>query len=123
MKKTLVVNGEYFEIVKAYRDFEPTHLYFTLDDCYTSYSVRKKNAFNYWRNWFSELNDSIFNGVISHNCNFFTVGGYLFNAHTEYGDFDIHFHITHAHNYAYFSENDYEKIKQLPRDIKEITVW
>ena len=67
----------------------------SVNDVYGRCSARKQAIWADWLSWFEQNNGWC--GVSSHNCNFFTIQGYVRNFETR----EMYFcYITHAHNYC-----------------------
>ena len=70
-------------------------------DVYTSCSYRKQAIWNFWKRWFIENNGNC--DVCSHNCNFFSIQGYVRDTETR----KMYFcYITHSNNRCILVDND-----------------
>lgn len=88
----LEINGETFEFdTKDICDYNPSHPWTSLYDCYERPSRTKENIYEAWRRWFHELDGELW--VSSYNCNFFTISGYF-----KYNGDTYRAYITASHN-------------------------
>lgn len=83
MKKHMTINGIEFTIEKPLERM-PSSNYYNRDlmDCYERPSIYKKEIWESWLKWASELPGFCQLGVLSYNYSFFTIGGVW---HTEDG--------------------------------------
>lgn len=91
----LEINGEAFELDTKETVQDPVVFYKSVYDVYGRCSDTKKCIWESWANWFRECNSHMY-GVISHNCNFFTISGVVTWEDNEY--FLV---ITASHNRAW----------------------
>ena len=95
--KENILNGKYFEEGKSITKMElPACSYETVDDVYGRPSNSKRTIFNNWLNWF--IANGGYCGVASHNSNFFTIDGLVYDNETKK---QYYCHITPAHNRCY----------------------
>lgn len=95
--KTIEINMENFELGKPMTMMEvPNITRRDVDDVYANPSQRKRAIYNEWFYWF-HANDG-YCGVMSYNCNFFTINGIVTDK--ESGK-RYYCYITYAHNRAY----------------------
>ena len=92
--ETIEINGTNFTLDTKEKAFESGFLSRrTVDDVYTKPSLKKLHIFNEWQNWF--INNDGYCGVASHNCNFFSIEGFVTDKETGKR---YHCFITKAHN-------------------------
>lgn len=95
--KTITINHETFELFKPMTMLDmPVISRRDIDDCYERASQTKRSIYNEWSNWFT--NNDGYCGVMSYNCNFFTINGLVVDKETGKR---YYCYITHAHNRAY----------------------
>ena len=98
MRKTIEIKGVTFEVEKPsqYR-LNPWRGFLNIHECYGRPSSIKVAIYEDWKNWFLNNEDADFSvealGVISYNCNFFTIGAIV-----EYCDKLYNITITRSHN-------------------------
>ena len=106
MQKVVKINCEEFELCKSLNFYDVVNNFkgdgIDLYDCYHKTSIRKKNVYDFWHNWFKSIAPpdaceySFKFGIGSYNVNVFTL-----NALIKYCDKWYYIHITPTHNLAY----------------------
>ena len=111
-RKTMIINGEEFEVIKP-RKYNPVPHEFTPRDCtdifqaYATPSDSKVFIFQHWLNWAPFkwcTNESVYVShfcITSHNCQMFCIGFNIYNTETD--EFIGVGSITRDHNRIYLA--------------------